>query len=69
MNGKWSRILLPFLILFATLMVSHFAFAKPHGVHPDSEAPEFDLKLAIEGVAVAGGAAALLWERMRRRRK
>ncbi len=35
MNGKWSRILLPFLILFATLMVSHFAFAKPHGVRPD----------------------------------
>ena len=30
MNGKWSRILLPLLVLFATLMVSHLAFAKPH---------------------------------------
>jgi membrane protein implicated in regulation of membrane protease activity len=68
MNGKWSRILLPLLILFATLMVSHVAFAKPH-LGPIVAAPEFDLKLAIEGVAVAGGAAALLWERMRRRRK
>jgi hypothetical protein len=68
MNGKWSRILLPLLILFATLMVSHLAFAKPHP-RPSFAAPEFDLKLAIEGVAVAGGAAALLWERMRRRRK
>ena len=68
MNGKWSRILLPLLILFATLMVSHLALAKPHP-EPVVAAPEFDLKLAIEGVAVAGGAAALLWERMRRRRK
>jgi hypothetical protein len=66
MKGKWSRILLPLLILFATLMVSHLAFARPE---PVVAAPEFDLKLAIEGVAVAGGAAALLWERMRRRRK
>lgn len=69
MNGKWSRILLPFLILFATLMVSHLAFAKPHPHPDDFEAPEFDLRLAIEGVALAGGAAVLLWERIRRRRK
>ena len=68
MNGKWSRILLPFLIFVATLMVSHLAFAKPHP-EPIVAAPEFDLKLAIEGVAIAGGAAALLWERMRRRPK
>jgi hypothetical protein len=68
MNGKWSRILLPLLVLFAALMVSHLAFAKPHP-QPDFDAPEFDLRLAIEGVALAGGAAALLWERMRRRRK
>jgi H+/gluconate symporter-like permease len=68
MNGKWMRILTPLLLLIAALMVSHLAFAKPHP-EPIVAAPEFDLKLAIEGVAVAGGAAALLWERMRRRRK
>jgi hypothetical protein len=67
MNGKWSRILLPLLVLFATSMVSHLAFAKPHP-RPDFEASEFDLRLAIEGVALAGSAATLLWERMRRRR-
>jgi hypothetical protein len=31
-------------------------------------APEFDLRLAIEGLAVAGAAGALIWERVRRRR-
>ena len=31
-------------------------------------APEYDLRLAIEGLAVAGAAGALIWERMSRRR-
>ncbi len=31
-------------------------------------APEFDLRLAVEGLAVAGAAGALIWERLRRRR-
>jgi hypothetical protein len=31
-------------------------------------APEFDLRLAVEGLAVAGAAGALIWERFRRRR-
>jgi len=69
MKGKWMRILTPFLLLIAAMMVSHLAFAKPHPHPDDFEAPEFDLRLAIEGVAIAGGAAVLFWERIRRRRK
>ena len=71
MNRNRLRILPPQLVLFAALMVSHLAFAKSHGWHnPDDgtfEAPEIDLRLAIEGLAVAGGAAVLLWEKIRRR--
>jgi len=33
-----------------------------------SAAPEIDPRLVVEGLAVAGGAAALVWEKMRRRR-
>jgi hypothetical protein len=39
---------------------------KPHS--DPVGAPELDLRLAIEGLALAGGAAALVWERMRGRR-
>jgi hypothetical protein len=69
MNKKWTRILSSLMVLVAVLMVSQLAFAKPHlGVHPDFDAPEIDPRLAIEGLALVGGAAALLWERIRRRR-
>jgi hypothetical protein len=67
MERKWSRILPPLLVLFAALMLSQLAFAKPHP-HP-VEAPEIDLRLAIQGLALAGGAAALIWEGIRRRRR
>ncbi|WP_425158512.1 hypothetical protein [Candidatus Binatus sp.] len=77
MNRKWSRIVLPLLFLFAALMVSHLAFADDdHGHRRGNRdpffgpvsAPEIDPRLAIEGLAIAGGAAVLIWERVRRRR-
>jgi hypothetical protein len=66
MNRNWLSLgfrVLP--ILLAALAVSHPAFA--HWT-PTTEAPELDPRLAIEGIAVAGAAAALIWERARRRR-
>ena len=75
MNKNWTRILSSLLVLVAALMVSQLAFAKPHlgmrpdlGVRPDFDAPEIDPRLAIEGIALVGGATVLLWERIRRRR-
>ncbi len=74
MNRNWSRFLLPILVLFVTLMISQVAFAHHHGDGGDgpysgpSAAPEIDPRLLVEGLAVAGGAAALVWEKMRRRR-
>jgi hypothetical protein len=68
MNKKWTRILSSLMVLVAALMFSQLAFAKPHLGHPDFDAPEIDPRLAIEGLALVGGAAALLWERIRRRR-
>lgn len=65
MHRKWSRILAALFVLLAVLTVSHMAFAKPH----PADAPEIDLRLAIEGLALAGGAAVLLWEGIRRRRQ
>jgi len=69
MNKNWTRILSSLLVLVAALMVSQLAFARPHPrmIH-DFDAPEIDPRLAIEGLALVGGAAALLWERIRRRR-
>jgi hypothetical protein len=69
MTKNWwylSLRILPLLLL--ALLVAHPALAKPH---PDIDAvdgPEFDLRLAIEGLAVAGATAAVIWERVRRRR-
>lgn len=82
MNKNWLKMLSPLLVLLATMTVAHLAFADQDGDHdrdrkPDREthhsddpvgAPEIDPRLAIEGLALAGGAAAVLWERVRRRR-
>jgi len=79
MNKSWSRILLPLLVLFAVIMVSRLALADDDHDHRRGNrdpfpytglvaAPEIDPRLAIEGLAIAGGAAVLIWERMRRRR-
>jgi len=78
MNKNWLKMLSPLLVLIATLTVSHLAFADQdwHWT-PDREthrsdtpvgAPEIDPRLAIEGLALAGAAAAILWEKVRRRR-
>jgi hypothetical protein len=66
MKRNWLRILPPLLVLFAALMVSHLAFAEERD-DDGFAAPEIDLRLAIEGLAVAGGAAVLLGESIRRR--
>ena len=68
MNRNWWSLgfrILP--VLLAALAVSHPAFAH-HISIPDGDAPEFDPRLAMEGLAVAGVAAAVIWERVRRRR-
>jgi len=76
MYRNWRYIFLPLLSLFIALTVSHPAFAfwwpfplpLPKQNPRVCNAPEMDPKLAIEGIALAGAAAALLWERMKRRR-
>jgi hypothetical protein len=74
----WSLSLRVLLILFVAMSVSHPAHAfwlfpwwpstTSHPNYGPVAAPEFDLRLAIEGLAVAGAAGALIWERVRRRR-
>ena len=79
----WSFSLRVLLMLFVVMSVSHPAHAfysilpfwpftppppPPHFYNSPVAAPEYDLRLAIEGLAVAGAAGALIWERVRRRR-
>jgi hypothetical protein len=69
MNRNWWSLgfrILP--VLLAALAVSHPAFAHHVPSIPDGDAPELDPRLAMEGLAVAGVAGALIWERIRRRR-
>jgi len=83
MSRNWRSLSIRVvLILFAVMSVSHPAHAfwffpfwpftpppPPHHIYNSPvAAPEFDLRLAIEGLAVAGAAGALIWERFRRRR-
>lgn len=78
MNKNWFKTLSPLLVLLATMTVAHLAFADQDGDRTPARethrsdtpvgAPEIDPRLAIEGLALAGGAAAILWERVRRRR-
>jgi hypothetical protein len=77
MNRNWWSLLIRILpVLLAVLAVSHPALADPYfrhhtwfpNPHDLDDAPELDPRLAIEGIAVAGVAAALIWERVRRRR-
>ena len=77
MNRSWWSLSLRILpVLFAALAVSHPAFADhfwpphwpkdPH--NPFVDAPEIDPALAIAGLAAAGAGAALIWEKVRRKR-
>ena len=82
MSRNWLSFGLRILLMILVVMsVSHPAHAfwffpfwpftpppNPHIYNSPVAAPEFDLRLAIEGVAVAGAAGALIWERLRRRR-
>ena len=68
------------LVMLAVLSISHPALAwwpfhhfhhLPHHPHDPLipvDAPELEPRLAIEGLAIAGAVAALVWERARRRR-
>jgi hypothetical protein len=68
MNRNWGSLGLRILpALLAALAVSHPAFAR-EPICPVPGAPELDPRLAIEGLAMAGVAAGLIWERVRRRR-
>jgi hypothetical protein len=68
MIRNWLCLSLRILpVVFAVLAVSHPAlahFSRPEG----DDAPELDPRLVMEGLAVAGVAGALIWERVRRRR-
>jgi hypothetical protein len=81
MSRNWLSFSLRILLLTLVVMsASHPAHAfsfwpfwpfqpPPGRINPGPvAAPEFDLRLAIEGLAVAGAAGALIWERVRRRR-
>jgi hypothetical protein len=75
MNTKWWSLSLRILPgLFAALMVSTSAFAVTiDHYHPNYpfhffNAPEMDPALAIIGLTAAGAGAALIWEKVRRRR-
>jgi hypothetical protein len=63
MDRKWSRILLSLMVLSVALTASKLAFAIQA-----VPAPEIDPGMAIPGLALAGTGAALLLERIRRRR-
>lgn len=78
MSRNWLsfsiRILLIALVVVSASHPAH-AFSLPFWPFQPSgpnygpvAAPEFDLRLAVEGLAVAGAAGALIWERFRRRR-
>jgi hypothetical protein len=73
MNRNWWSLSLRALpVLLAALALTHPAFAMnwhhrlPHG--PVFDAPEIDPRIAITGLAAAAAAAAIVWERLRRRR-
>lgn len=81
MSRNWwpfsIRILLILLVIMSASHPAHaFSFSfwpfspppPPPHLNSPVAAPEFDLRLAIEGLAVAGAAGALIWERIRRRR-
>ena len=82
MKKKLTWFVSSLLVLAAMLMLPHLVFADnglhrgwdPHPFHPPHPgndapgAPEIDPRLAIEGLAIAGGAVVLVWESIRRRR-
>lgn len=80
MKKKLTWFVSSLLVLAAMLMLPHLVFADngrwdPHPFHPPHPgndtpaAPEIDPRLAVEGIAIAGGAVVLVWEGIRRRRR
>jgi hypothetical protein len=79
MSRNWwffsLRILLVVLVVVSASHPAHafslwpwWPFQSQQPKYGPVAAPEFDLRLAVEGIAVAGAAGALIWERIRRRR-
>jgi len=62
-NWSCRSLLVMWTLVVTTLAASHSAFAT-YGGPP--AAPEIDPGLIIPGLAAAGAAAALVWEKMRR---
>lgn len=67
-----ARLVLSVFFMITVLVVARAAFASPPTTavprpRPVS-APEIDPRLAFEGLALAGGCAIIVWERVRRRR-
>ena len=63
------------VLIGVPLLLPHFAFALPiTAASPLTAparpliAPEIDPQVAVEGLALAGGVAVLMWGRIRRRR-
>ena len=65
MDRKWSRILPSLVVLSVALTSSKLALASAN--YP--AALEIDPSLVIPGLALAGAGAAVILERMRRRRE
>ena len=64
---NWERSLfVSAIVLGAALGVSHTAAIADSMLPPP--APEIDPTMVVAGLGVAGGAIALIWERLRRRR-
>jgi hypothetical protein len=72
----WKSVLPLLAVPVVELVSAHVALALPSTAIPlpplplpkPLGAPELDPRLAIEGLAVAAGCAALWWERFRRHR-
>ena len=64
-NWLERSLLVAAIVLGAALAVSHTASAVTTIPPP---APEIDPAMLVAGLGVAGGAGALIWERLRRRR-
>ena len=67
-----ARLILSVFFMMTVLLVAHAAFATPSTSavprpRPVS-APEIDPRLALEGLALAGGCAIIVWKRVRRKR-
>ena len=60
---NWRRAIAVAIVLVTALATSHAVFAVE-----TPPAPEIDPAMAVAGLGLAGGAAAIIWERLRGRK-